>query len=99
MMTSDTTTTAPLLVLQRPTRFCKQPIRFRDDDHVDHIANTHSSVSSDSYGLHKIKQVLAERHLKKGREFLVEIKGEPDENAKCNMGTLFIFECYSTKCH
>lgn len=41
--TSDTTTSAPLLVLQRPTWFWKKPIRIHDEDHVDHIADTISS--------------------------------------------------------
>lgn len=80
-MTSDTTTSAPLQALQRSNRFRQKPIRFRDDDHVDPMADTHSSVSSDSDGLHKIKRVLAQRHLNKGREFLVQIKGEPTQNA------------------
>lgn len=80
-MTSDTTTSAPLPALQRPTRFRQKPIRFRDDDHVDPMADIHSSVSSDSDGVHKIKRVLAQRHLNKGREFLVQIKSEPAQNA------------------
>lgn len=80
-MTSDTATSAPLPALQRPTRFRQKPIRFRDDDHVVSMADTHSSISSDSDGLHKIKRVLAQRHLNKGREFLVQIKGEPAQNA------------------
>lgn len=80
-MTSDTTTSAPLQALQRPNRFRQKPIRFRDDDHVDPMADTHSSVSSDSDGLHKIERVLAQRHLNKGREFLVQIKGEPAQNS------------------
>lgn len=80
-MTSDTTTSAPLPALQRPTRIRQKPIRFRDDDHVDPMADTHCSVSSDSDGLHKIKRVLAQRHLNKGRECLVQIKGEPAQNA------------------
>lgn len=80
-MKSDTTTSAPLPALQRPTRFRQKPVRFRDDDHFDPMADIHSSVSSDSDRLHKIKRVLAQRNLNKGREFLVQFKGEPAQNA------------------
>lgn len=80
-MTSDTTTSARLPAIQRPTRFRQKQIRFHDYDHVDRMAGTHSSISSDSDGLHKINQVLAQRHLSKGREFLVQIKGKPAQNA------------------
>lgn len=43
--------------------------------------------------------MFVEWYLKKGWEFFVEIKGELDENVKCNMGIFFIFECYSIKCY
>lgn len=72
--------------------FVRNQSDFIDDDHVDPMADTYCSVSSDSDGLHKIKRVLAQRHLNKGREFLVQIKGEPAQNAIIK-GTLFIFEC------
>ena len=81
IVTSGTTTNDPLPALQRPTRIRRKPIRFRDNDHVDPFDNTHSSVSSDSDGLHKIKRVLAQRNTNNGPEFVVQISGEPAQNA------------------
>lgn len=73
---STTESEEVLPVSTRPTRILRQkPLRYRDDEHVDPLYASHSSVSSDSTGLHKIKRVLAQRKTKDSIDYLVQLAG------------------------
>ena len=67
-----------LPVVSRPKRNIQRPIRFRESDHVDPndlelVENARPS---------KTKRVLAQRHTTQGVQYLIQIVGEPAQNAK-----------------
>ncbi|XP_033725290.1 uncharacterized protein LOC117315253 [Pecten maximus] len=78
---SSSATNIPVPAPMRPVRHKQKPLRFRDNNHVNPLADAHISVSSDTDGLHKIKRVIAQRHLPSGSEYLIQIVGEPAQNA------------------
>ena len=65
------------LVVTRPKRTVRKPLRYRDDNHIspDQIS------FSDSDGVRKIKRVLAQRHASDGIQYLIQQAGEPAQNA------------------
>ena len=65
---------------KRPQRVIRPPIRYRDDHHVD-PTRLLPSASSDSDGFHKIKKILGQRYSPNGIQYLVQIIGEPSDNA------------------
>ena len=65
---------------KRPQRVFRPPIRYRDDHHVD-PTRLLPSASSDSDGFHKIKKILGQRYSPNGIQYLVQIIGEPADNA------------------
>lgn len=62
----------------RQKRTIKKPARYKDLVDPDELYQ--DSVSSDS-GFHKIKRVLAQRQTNNGAEYLVQVVGEPAQNA------------------
>jgi hypothetical protein len=65
----------------RPKRVIQKPIRYRDSDHMDPDMLDQEISLSDSGGRQKIKRFLAERHTPNGLQYLVQIVGEPAQNA------------------
>lgn len=64
-------------VSSRPRRTICKPLRYRDSDHV----NPDVLSFSDSDGCRKVKRILAQRHTSEGFQYLVQVVGEPAQNA------------------
>ena len=60
-------------------RTIRKPLRFRDSDHVDPFAI--SVEANDPNDMRKVKRILAQRHSVDGLQYLVQIVGEPAQNA------------------
>ena len=77
--TSKTYGTKP----RKSQRNIKKPIRYRNSDHVNpfDMSSLDLTVSSDSDGFHKIKRILAKKNENDTVNYLVQIRGEPAENA------------------
>ena len=73
----DKTRSQAGLVITRPKRTIRKPLRFRDSDHV----NPDQISFSDSEDVRSIKRVLAQRHTTDGIQYLVQQAGEPAQNA------------------
>ena len=67
-------------VKRRPTRTIRKPVRFRNDDHIDpdDIDSTQTNVDNDTC---KVKRILAKKLHKTGFLYLVQMVGEPSQNA------------------
>lgn len=68
---------------RKSQRNIKKPIRYRNSDHVNpfDMSSLDLTVSSDSDGFHKIKRILAKKNENDTVNYLVQIRGEPAENA------------------
>lgn len=71
--TSKTSKNTPI---RRSSRVSKKPNRLGIQSTIGH-----SSLSSDSDGYHKIKRVLGLRKVGKSTEYLIQVQGEPAQNA------------------
>lgn len=66
---------------KRPQRTIRPPIRYRDDNHVDPRTIVTFTASSDSDGFHRVKKILGQRYSPNGLQYLIQISGEPADNA------------------
>ena len=65
---------------QRPTRTFRKPARFRNDDHVDPNDMELSQTDVDT-NMPKVKRILAKKRHNSGFLYLVQMVGEPSQNA------------------
>lgn len=64
----------------RPKRNVQKPLRYRDSDHVDPCKLSLGIIEQDK-GSSNVKRVLAQRHTMDGLQYLVQLVGEPAQNA------------------
>lgn len=64
----------------RPKRQVKKPLRYRDSDHVDPLS-LNLGIVENGKGYSNVKRVLAQRFTSEGLQYLVQLEGEPAQNA------------------
>ena len=70
----------PKPVTRQSRRTIRKPLRYRDSDHVDPFAIQAEAIDQ-SVIIQKVKRILAQRHSVDGLQYLVQIVGEPAQNA------------------
>ena len=68
-------------IMLRPRRDRRPPIRYRDENHLDPHTFVSYTASSDSDGYHKIKKIIGQKQTPGGKQYLIQIAGEPADNA------------------